>query len=224
MQFSQIKINAYRFMNYFLMLSIILFISSCEKEVYKITVKGRIIDATTGEPLNNVNVKLTYNTEALLGFTTHIIGSAETDKNGDYEIKFRPLKESRRYYFEVEKENYVNTQSAYIEYNNSEDEKQFEGSFALFPEAVLEIHFQNISPFDENDNLNCQLIFTKSGKPGIMLRAFTGTNVNKLESQVIPGNQTVIINWSVRKNSMIKYYSDSIFCKPFQTSQFDIKY
>lgn len=205
----------------FLLILFALGLEACEKEhgdvirtAYHINVNGRVIDARTGQPIGFAEVSLLSSSTIPDPETYDNKKIAETiaDSNGNFVFSLDHLSgfsyscsAIANLYFDWEEYFSVDT-SITIGYNVE---------VTKTPIAFLNLHTQNISPYDSLDLIEIG---------NVLILELQGMDVNDFRILEIEGDRDLIINWYVTKNNITNYYWDTLNCPSFDTTLYEILY
>lgn len=142
------------------------------------------------------------------------IDTISTDANGYYQYTMEN-DETVSYHIEAYKPNYT-MQTLQIAQGGRTTKK---ADIVLLPHAWIKFHVKNVNPVDEND------FIIAPGSTGTGSYYFYGKSVDTtylLGNRV--GNLFNKIDWYTNKNNTYRQYLDSIFCKPLDTTFYEIKY
>jgi hypothetical protein len=210
-------------------LSFLLFIClliGCRKdpEIPPTIVNGQVLEKGTNKPLENVEVVLmegTYNGFGSGTYSFYPVDTFLTDKNGKYSYEHKIPFNKKAYELWYFKQDYFdisniedNTKVTYVE-----DNKTVNTTVKMFPFAWLTVRVINDKPFDVDD----EGAVGGEWSTGQYLR-FQGKNINSTFTKKIRGGQKTELYWWVYKNNTAKFYSDSIYVVPRDTTHYTLKY
>jgi hypothetical protein len=216
-----------------LTLMVILFLFSCEKqeqqEREKFAFTGQITDCSTNAPIKNVRVDILLKDLSQVGLfqSKKEAGTTYTDENGHYNIK--PIKYEGFSDIEINysKEGYF-SEISFIDYDsiNKNGGDLFPLNQSMSEPGVIKLIFNNDKPYDSTDIIRA--LVTSSPRCDNTGHAyaelFTGNIVNRQIDRDINGNDTVHINYSVRKNGIFTKFETAHFCPARETTTVVINY
>lgn len=200
---------------------------SCKKENKQIKVWGYVSDAA-GNKISGVKVNLqgtllqggSYSS----GFSD--IVAATTDANGNYELK-ADWQVVDKYRITLFKQNYFDTYTDYLS-NDIPSGSEVNKNLTLNPVAWIKITVNNVSPYDDSDQISYYYDNTQSfscidccnNNPIIGYgMIYSNTLVCRLK-----GNANAKISWVVKKDDIIQSYNHNVFCTAFDTTEYVINY
>lgn len=196
----------------------LLILLSCNKKEQYIRTKvyGVIKDYYSEQPIANATVGVYRNNSFYNPYVDDTVATTLTNSDGEYEIKFHARKEdgySYGVYVSKEPEGYNESSIATINKKHSN-----ECNYSVKGRAWLCVHVKNISPYNEQDYIKISAWPASSGHIAY------GVNVDTNYFFYAKGSNDIHIGWFVKKNSIIQYYADTIYCPSLDTTYFTIYY
>ncbi|OFX44549.1 MAG: hypothetical protein A2046_12000 [Bacteroidetes bacterium GWA2_30_7] len=199
---------------------------SCKRKEEHIVVFGQIYDNEQNIPLQNVKVVLSGKKieSGTWSNAYSNLGSTISDAQGNYSIDIENIKVSD-FKIELSKDNYFQHFAEYKTDEISKGDNVF--NFRLHSKAFIKLFIKNTSAFNNQDLFtykianfqnNCFECCTDSSF------TYTGQNIDIIKKCSTYGAYNLIINYSVKKNNVLKEYSDSILTIPFDTINHYINY
>lgn len=199
---------------------------TCRKE-NSIVVSGLITDPNQAIPVERVKVELwTQQIEGGIFAANYILaGTITTGSDGKFlftidEKNFTGIRLifSKEGYYgwetEVNLEKVKNDHSSYAEYQ-------------LLPKAWLHIQVKNSQPFNVDDYFEFRILNGYSGCEECCKGEkyqFTGMDVDQTIDCLTVGNQTILIQWSKRKNGEQIFKTENYFIKAFESTDIEFNY
>ena len=190
--------------------------TSCVKETsqtYEAVVKGRVLEVDSDVGIPNMTVKLVENdyagTIATPKRTT--LQSVKTDALGNYQFNYTA---QRIMGYDVVA---VNASPDYNEYNQSvliPDGASNVVNIFLTPFGWIKVHFKNVNPFDEKDEVGCAF------------GGFIGSKVDTTTILKIEGSRKFVRPvriWTTR-NGIQTFKEIGVITPPHDTTKLDIFY
>ncbi|MBK7233867.1 MAG: hypothetical protein IPH93_16795 [Saprospiraceae bacterium] len=220
-------------MNYLGKVLFVLLFLSCEKDNddsniipyangTKSKVEGQVIEYGSNKPIPGAKVILQegYISGSLLSGRTvwTAIDTFVADNDGKYQFEFFhkeddfDRKELYAYEVYIEKDQYFPS----LEKRAHKEMWTKNLNFVLDPFAWIKVHIKNVNPFDDRDYL-----FTSSHGGG---GDYRGKNIDNIEFHINRGNRKVELYWNVKKNSIFKEFSDSLYLPAHDTVPYEINY
>lgn len=199
--------------------------SSCKKGVEDIRTKvyGRITDYYSGRPIANASVKIFAIDSRFQPFNYDTTNATITDGNGEYEMTFYGRREDYISYgilIKKQPEGYkISNFGGMIKKKHSNHL-----NFDLKGNAYLRVHIKNVTPFDNNDNIDLSAIIYTSSGVGSFLGLGTKIDTSIIFSTKGQGNLYIILDWFVIKNSITHEFLDSIYCRSMDTATYNLNY
>ena len=212
---------------------------SCKKEIslpYTFTGKVRNIN---GNPVVDATINLSayYRGGVLSGGGFNQIASAKTDNAGNFRVSFNFDSSAKNFMIQVFADNYFPLFNESI-FPSDIQQNTLDKTLMLYKLSTIKINFKNTSPTSSTDNFSVfqtNELFGPSFNTFIE-RQFAGGAFNELEHRYIGDNITgyeltktkgdtyTIINWTSKKNGILKYVIDSIFIAGSSQGNYNINY
>jgi len=214
-------------------------LSSCKKEVsLPYTLTGKVTDIN-GNPITNATINLSayYRGGVLSGGGYSRIASAKTDNAGNLNVPFKFDSNANNLMIQVFADNYFPLFNENIFPSDIQGNMLIQ-NLTLYKLSTIKISFKNTSPVSSTDDFHVfqtNEIFGPSFYTFIE-RQFTGGTFNELEHRYIgdniqgyeltktKGDTYTVINWTSKKNGIIKYVIDSIFIVGGSQGNYNINY
>lgn len=209
----------------FVFLGIVIALSSCTKFGKNMTVKGKVINPTTGEPIEGAVIELQKNTTGLPG-GHKTVRETTSAADGSFEISKFGL---RQYSIVCHKD-------SYYQVGWSEDGTLKDGYYRAIVKKgkVTHLDYYMIPLGDykiDINNVNCQgptdtIIIHRSNEAQTFLDidwVLTGCNGYETATQSIPSGE-IITNYRVIRNGVTTYYTTSFQVFPNQLNVQTINY
>jgi uncharacterized RmlC-like cupin family protein len=197
---------------------IVSFLGSCGKKDYT-SIEGQVLEKGSNKPIANAQVIFS---ECVAGEGTGSnsicldVETVLTNAQGKY--IFTKEKDDATYYrIRAEKNNYGKPVEVFQTADAGQSTKNL--NFTLPAFAWIKFHVKNVNPFDDDDRF--AIFIFNSSSDGI----FHGKKVDTsfIQSGFLGGFSNKF-TYSVKKNTIYKQFTDSIFCKPLDTAFYEIKY
>jgi len=194
-------------------------------------VNGYVKNFYTGEPIKDAKVVIYYS-PCNDCYSYQILDSTTTDDDGAYGLKFYGSKKET-YYLDTWKDGYYlpgSWQTIYFtDLLKIEDtwvtiskEEINEIDFLFKLKADIKILVTTQQPFtDMGDEIRITYPFYDTTRP--FSRNYFGPNSISFIS-ICPGGIDHTISWEVTRNNNTQYFSGSVYCAPFQETEFIINY
>jgi hypothetical protein len=228
-------------MKIFILFSLIslVFLLSCKKNIsLPYTFTGKVSDVN-GNPIANATLKLSayYQGGILSGGGYGRIATTKTDNTGNFKAAFNFDSSANNLMIQVFADNYFPLFNENI-FTSSVQSNTLIQNITLYELSTIKISFKNTSPVSSTDNFyvfQTNEIFGPSFYT-LIERQFTGGTFNELEQKYIgnniqgyevtktKGDTYTLINWTSKKNGIIKYEIDSIFIAGGAQGNFNINY
>ena len=189
--------------------------AQCHKETtsFEATVKGKILEIDSDVPIPNITVKLIeldYDASAWNPPRT-VVQKTQSDATGAYQLTYTSVK-GRGY----EVAAYANSTDYYdnIKTEPVPDGKSSTVNISLIPLGWLKVHFKNVNPFDERDEVGS---------------AFGGFIGNKVDTTIVlqlGGSKKYVRPvriWTTR-NGLQTFKDIGVITPPHDTTKLDIFY
>ena len=197
--------------------SLFLSVTGCKKDRLKITVDGKVQDATTFAGIAGATAYLQKVNPDCFSCQGAAIASTTADADGKFKFDFR-AEEGYRYSITAEAPKYFN--NFYTGGLILDVGKKNRPLVSLQPEAYLKLHIKNTQPFDINDIISINTPFYPGG-PGI---TYYGNFIDTIAVGKVYGNFNNQFTYWVTKNAIQTKYSDSVYCPAFDTTFYNINY
>ncbi|MGI8634563.1 MAG: hypothetical protein ACR2KZ_04085, partial [Segetibacter sp.] len=225
-----------------LLFSLTFFSSSCEKGIEMMTIEGFIKDRASLEPIAGIEIFVVAQEAPLrmgiFGGRNENVGQGTTDSKGYYKIMLTVFKEAANLELFINganlKEGYVSIQPN-ISLSSLNRSGTNSLNYTLSPTAQFKIKYKNKNPIDDKDffyfsyqpnggtkgvltDENCGTVI--QSEAGI----WTGKDVCGAKTFEAIAEKNIFINWTVKKNNVTRYYSDSIYVKRGVINEFHLNY
>jgi len=216
-------------LKFYLIISIFILniLYSCKKEESKtISIKGKITDKNQNLPI--AGAEITFWASKLQGgiYNPSLIPVSLTYSNesGNFQLIYEKDKDAS-YRITVEKNNYFGiTQDIEVDDLPSGN---YNFNYEIVPTAFLKLIVKNYYPYDNNDFIGYTINAPQpSGANCCNTSPYIGTGYfyeNTIKCKTY-GAQKVKISWSVKKNNINSLYDSLIYCKPFDTTIFNLNF
>ncbi|MFZ4545072.1 MAG: hypothetical protein ACOYOA_13545 [Saprospiraceae bacterium] len=189
--------------------------AGCNKVDYT-DISGRVIEKGSKKGVADAQVVFYQCISGRIGQGSFCepIDTVLTDPNGNYHYVLENDK-TVNYHIEAYKPNYTmqTLQSA------TGGEKTKNVDILMRAHAWIRFHVKNVNPFDDND-----LIYAP-GQGGLKNYQFYGKQVDSIYVlDGYTGNQKNTVFYTVVRNSIVKQYVDTVYCKPLDTVFYELKY
>ena len=210
---------------YFLAIVLIIsFLGGCKKDnpVLPTVVNGQVLERGTNKPLEGVKVVLMEGTYQGLGsgnYSYSPVITVLTDKEGRYTFDNLVKGDSKDYVIWFYKDKY----DSITDSQNDVDvdwNKTSSPITKMYPFAWLTIRVINDKPFDEGDKIKIGGPWDAAGLDDI----YSGKDVSLTFTKKTRGGLKAGVLWWITKNNLSKFYSDSTYIKPHDTTYYQIKY
>jgi len=208
--------------NSLLLLAVMLLAISCNKDnpygrMDHTELKGRLLDASTGEPIEGGTVYLTD------GASYVVVDSLVTTANGQYSFKYNHEEYSYAEFFAKApnylSNKYISTWAA--DYPNGgasgggavrENGRVNHEDTRLPPRGYVKYHFKQVEPYAGN----IEVRFTPYDNSGVV--SWNGQGLNRTYTSVFPGGTTYRIGFAILRNGELdEQRYDSLFIPRFDT-------
>lgn len=207
---------------------VVIMLVNCRKdnEAFDLSMSGTLIDGSTNSALSGATVILKSQqiTNGTWSGTFSEISRATTNANGEYTLQFKQANVVE-YEISFVKDLYY-TQVENINPERVTPEEAYVYDTELKPQAWLSIRVENVSPFDDQDDLTYNLAKSYDC-PGCCTgsaKSFIGTDVDATNVCPIIGGVQVTLNWVITKNGSRGIHSDQFTAIPFDTTRYIIQY
>jgi hypothetical protein len=191
------------------------FVAGCTKDnsTYDVNLTGKVLEIDSDIAIPNMDIKLLeldYNPNTF-NATRTTISQTKSDAKGNYQFKYA---HNAKYDYEViayttSKNYYDNTQTEPVP-----DGKNPTVNIAFIVYGWVKIHFKNINPFDDKDEVGCSF--------GNFIGSKVDTTILKKEG----GSKKTVLPiriWTTR-NSLQTYKDIGVIIPPHDTTKLDIFY
>lgn len=218
---------------------ILFLITSCKKENLPYTFIGKVTDKLNNSVVNaSVELGAYFNSSNAItpgGFSK--LTTTQTNDVGEFKVLFNQSDGIKYYLVKIFAQNYFPFYQEYINVNNFHDGiLQYNAS--IFKLATIKIYFKNATPVSSSDEFH---VFQENelfggGFDTFIERQFTGGTFNELEHTYIggsiqgyertktKGDTYTVINWTSKKNGVIKVKKDSVFIAGGTEGSYTINY
>ena len=212
----------------FLILITIALQSSCNNDKKQpmdhTEVKGRLLDASTGEPIEDGTVYLTD------GASWVIVDSVVAKANGEYSFKYDHQEHS---YAELwaQAQNYLSNENIATwaaDYPNGgatarehvrENGRLNQLNIRLPPMGYVKYHFKQVEPYSGG----IEVRFTPYDSPGVV--SWNGQGLDQTYTSVFPGGTTYRIGYAILRNGNLdEQRYDSLFIPRFDTLTYYVEF
>lgn len=210
-----------------IVLTSIVSLSSCKKEVAVYNLNGKIYDPQLKKAVSSANVSLKASKveSGVYNPSYNEINSTSSSSNGNYsfEVEFDNVS---GYRLDFTKNNYFD-QSIDIKTEDLQNDAGLTMNTNLIPIGFVKLIIKNTSPQGTDDEIRfhlsnvdvkCKDCWTNDVITG------TGPAYSFSETKQLSGEKKFLINWVVTKNSQQHVYQDTITSKAFSTVTFNINY
>ena len=200
---------------------------SCEKEVRKFDISGKVYDPQLKKNVSSAEVVLRGSKIQSGIYNSNYIDLQSTSTSSDGSYSFEVPEETvSGYRFYINKKDYfdqlidVNTED--LQNNNG-----YTLNVNLIPIAYLKLSVKNTMPIGSDDEIHfrfknidvqCKDCWNKGTITGV------GPTYTYSRTAQTSGENELIIEWVVKKGGQQHIYSDTIFTKAFQTVDYNINY
>jgi len=202
-------------------------IPSCKKDKNKININGSVYDPNSKATVSGVTVTISSSkiTNGYYNSNYTDIATTTTDGSGNFSFEFQKDK-SAGYRIYIAKSNYFDY-TLDIPDANIVAGTPYTPKYDIYPVGYIKLHVKDAAPYDSTDfiaysytsgYLSCYECCTNTTFKGYG-KLYDATSKCKTY-----GNQNIIINWHVTKNSTDVAYSYTFFCTPFDTTSYEILY
>lgn len=195
--------------------------ASCNTEISKSDISngiihGKVADITTGLGIPNSTISLRgYEITGSIITTgpSFLVATTTSDVNGNFSFDFN-FNEENGYFCTGIADQYFDYQEEFSIDNTTSDDSQ-NVEILLQPIGYVAIHFLNDSPFNETDKIALN---------GLGVVSFIGSNIDTSIVFAANGNSENFLYWVVTKNSITNTFGDTLYCTPFDTTNYDLLY
>ena len=214
-------------------------LSSCKKNVsLPYTFTGKVTDLN-GNPISDVTLNLSaYYSSTIFasgGYTR--VAEAKTDNEGNFKSSFNYANGANSLMIQ----GFVNNYFPYFNetvFTTDIQNNALLKNLTLNKLSTIKINFKNVSPASSTDEFS---VFQSNEIFGPVFytfieRQFTGGTYNELENKYVgsnvqgyvitktKGDAYTVINWTSKKNGIIRYVQDSIFIAGNSQGNYNINY
>jgi len=213
---------------FFIILAIIsLSFVSCEKEVRKFDVSGKVYDPQLKTNVSSAEVVLRGSKVQSGVYNSNYVDLQSTTTSSDGTYMFEVAEETvSGYRFYINKKDYFD-QLIDVETKDLQNNNGYTLNVNLIPIAYLKLSVKNTMPIGADDEIHfrfknvdiqCKDCWNKGTITGI------GPTYSYSRTAQTSGENELIIEWVVKKGGQQHIYSDTIFTKSFQTVDYNINY
>lgn len=191
--------------------------AQCHKDDDKfIKVSGKVLEFGSNKPIPNAKVGVYEEGGEFLGTTwTKLVDTTRTDANGFYSIEKNNIDRTSSFfisaaankYYPYDPNNYLVT-----------GQEVANNNIVLDPFAWIKVHVKNVNPFNERDSILLGNVV------GTIPMTHVGKNIELNYTNKVRGNLRMEVQWSVGKNSIWKFFTDSITIPAHDTLNYEILY
>lgn len=202
------------------------------------TFTGKVTDIN-GNPIANatINLSVYYRGNVISSGGYYQIAETKTDNTGSFKAPFNFDSSANNLMIQVFADNYfpIFNENIFPSYIQSNTLIQ---NLTLYKLSTIKISFKNTSPVSPTDDFS---VFQTNELFGpsfytFIERQFTGGTFNELEHRYVgnniqgyeltktKGDTYTVINWTSKKNGIIKYVIDSIFIAGGSQGTYNINY
>lgn len=201
----------------FLLICFSFLMAQCHKDDDKfIKVSGKVLEFGSNKPIPNAKVGVYEEGGEFLGTTwTKLVDTTRTDANGFYSIEKNNIDRTSSFfisaaankYYPYDPNNYLVT-----------GQEVANNNIVLDPFAWIKVHVKNVNPFNERDSILLGNVV------GTIPMTHVGKNIELNYTNKVRGNLRMEVQWSVGKNSIWKFFTDSITIPAHDTLNYEILY
>jgi len=200
-------------------------------------IEGKITDATSGNPIKNASIAITYKYPSFTFGSSKSIGTVQTDETGSYQIKFdynsdnlnnsnsashyELIATQSNYIFDSSFLQHTATSIKYIYLSDSlKRDIPYKLDFMLFPKATLSLSTVCLSN-TMIDNYTIGYSYTN-----YIIPKFNGNSALTDGTYQLPvvGNKYTIFYVTKTENGITSSFTDSVFCKSGQMNYYTLKW
>ena len=201
-----------------LLIPLLLVMAQCHKDstTAYIKVSGKVLEFGSNKPVKNAKVGIYEEGGTFLGGTwTKLVDTTRTDANGIYRLEKGNLDKGSSFfisafadkYYTYDPNNYLVTGQDVT--NNN---------IVLDPFAWIKVHVKNVNPFNDRDSILLGNVV------GTIPMTHVGKNIELTYINKVFGNLKMEAQWSVGKNGIWKFKTDTIYITAHDTLNYEILY
>jgi len=200
---------------------------SCEREVRKFDISGRVYDPQLKKNISSAEVVLRGSKIQSGIYNSNYIDLQSTSTSSDGSYSFEVPEETvSGYRFYINKKDYFD-QLIDVKTDDLQNNNGFTLNVDLIPIAYLKLSVKNTMPIGASDEIHfhfknidvqCKDCWNKGTITGV------GPTYTYSRTAQTSGENELIIEWVVKKGGQQHIYSDTIFTKAFQTVDYNINY
>ncbi len=200
---------------------------SCEKEVRKFDISGKVYDPQLKKNVSSAEVVLRGSKIQSGIYNSNYIDLQSTNTSSDGSYSFEVPEETvSGYRFYINKKDYFD-QLIDVKTDDLQNNNGFTLNVNLIPIAYLKLSVKNTMPIGSDDEIHfrfknidiqCKDCWNKGTITGV------GPTYTYSRTAQTSGENDLIIEWVVKKGGQQHIYSDTIFTKAFQTVDYNINY
>ncbi len=201
-----------------LIIPLLLLLAQCHKDNKTTFIKtsGKVLEFGSNKPIKNAKVGIYEEGGEFLGSTwTKLVDTTRTDATGFYHFDIGDLDKGSSFfisavadkYYTYDPNNYLVTGQEVL--NNN---------IVLDPFAWIKVHVKNVNPFNDRDSILLGNVV------GTIPMTHVGKNIELNYTNRVRGNLLMEAQWSVGKNSIWKFYTDTLKIPPHDTLNYEILY
>ncbi|HRS53357.1 MAG TPA: hypothetical protein P5250_01465 [Bacteroidales bacterium] len=203
-------------------------LNTCKKDkTATFTLKGIVLDKSYGNVVTDAKITLWANKiqTGIYSSGYEELTTFYTDKNGEYNVNVK-LQKTAGYKISIRKYNYFDYDQT-IPADNFQPGGSYYTSYSIAPVGYITIRAVNKFPYNKNDFISYR--FTNgyldcfSCCNNVTIKGY-GENFDSTYTCMAVGGTQLIISWNVIKNGQYFYNNNPIYCKPFDTTYFEISY
>ena len=202
-------------------------LNSCEKEVQKYDVSGKIYDPKLDKDVSGAEIVLRGSKIQSGVYNSNYVDLQSTTSASDGTFEFQiPEETVSGYRFYINKKDYFD-QLIDVETGDIQNNSGFNLDVNLIPIAYLKLSVKNTTPIGADDEIHirfknvdvqCKDCWNKGTISGF------GPTYSYNRTAQTSGEHDLLIEWIVKKGGQQHIYSDTIFTKAFQTVSYNINY
>ena len=200
---------------------------SCEKEVRKFDISGKVYDPQLKKNVSSAEVVLRGSKIQSGIYNSNYIDLQSTSTSSDGSYSFEVPEETvSGYRFYINKKDYFD-QLIDVNTDDIQNNNGYTLNVDLIPIAYLKLSVKNTMPIGSDDEIHfrfknidvqCKDCWNKGTITGV------GPTYTYNRTAQTSGENELIIEWVVKKGGQQHIYSDTIFTKAFQTVDYNINY
>ncbi|MGZ4035175.1 MAG: carboxypeptidase-like regulatory domain-containing protein [Bacteroidia bacterium] len=202
-------------LNIFIAIAAIIFFSACRKITRETSVSGHVYDACSQATIPFAHITLSKSDDACNHCGSSVEMDTYTDANGFFSLNY---KAERHYLYSVNASvnNYISDGVNSDNFKNNDNKK-----ILLHAKVYVKVHIKNTTPFDVNDQIDVEYIYTSQ-----LPYEYHGTAVDTTIVLEAMGCTNHDLRWTVKKNGITTNYDATINCNtaPLDTTLYNISY